>query len=120
MRSGWRAIPTSTRRSSVWHSYATTSVSSGDSSTHWSLSHSCHICSTGLRRFWMRSSRWVTMTRIGADAPAWLIPGTYVEPFALRALGIAREDAQQLEEAATRFAAMDLDWHASETRKLLG
>ena len=58
--------------------------------------------------------------RIGADAPAWLIPGTYVEPFALRALGIAREDAQQLEEAATRFAAMDLDWHASETRKLLG
>ena len=32
--------------------------------------------------------------RIESTAPAWLIPGTYVEPFALRALGVARADRQ--------------------------
>jgi hypothetical protein len=57
--------------------------------------------------------------RIESDAPAWLWPGTYIEPFALRALGVARSDARLLGEAAARFAAMDLEWHAGETRKLL-
>jgi hypothetical protein len=57
--------------------------------------------------------------RIEADAPAWLRPGTYVEPFALRALGIARKDEQLVDEAAARFAEMGLQWHAAETRKLL-
>ncbi|MGZ4398626.1 MAG: ATP-binding protein [Gaiellaceae bacterium] len=57
--------------------------------------------------------------RIEADAPAWLRPGTYLEPFALRALGIARTDEHLVDEAAARFAAMDLRWHAAETRKLL-
>ena len=55
--------------------------------------------------------------RIEAEAPEWLRPG-YVEPFALRALGAAREDAVLLERAAERFEAMDCDWHAGETRKL--
>ena len=58
-------------------------------------------------------------TRIASDAPEWLIPGTYVEPFALRALGVTRNDPQLLGEATTRFAAMGLEWHAAETQKLL-
>ena len=56
--------------------------------------------------------------RIESEAEAWLLPGTYVEPFALRALGIARKDRRLLGEATARFAAMDLEWHAGETRKL--
>ena len=43
-------------------------------------------------------------------------PGTYLEPFALRALGIVREDASLLERAAERFEALGLDWHAARTR----
>ena len=58
-------------------------------------------------------------TRIASDAPGWLIPGTYVEPFALRALGVTRNDPQLLSEATARFAAMGLEWHAAETQKLL-
>ena len=58
-------------------------------------------------------------TRIESEAPGWLMPGTYVEPFALRALGAASNDAQLLCEATTRFAAMGLEWHAAETQKLL-
>jgi hypothetical protein len=57
--------------------------------------------------------------RIEAEAPQWVRPGTYVEPFALRALGTAREDEPLLSEAASRFEAMGLDWHAGDTRKLL-
>ncbi len=49
--------------------------------------------------------------RIESDAPAWLIPGTYVEPFALRALGVNRKDERLLGEAQAHFAAMDLQWH---------
>jgi class 3 adenylate cyclase len=56
--------------------------------------------------------------RIESDAPAWSRPGTYVEPFALRALGVARRDSQLLAAAADRFAGMGLDWHAAETRSL--
>jgi class 3 adenylate cyclase len=48
-----------------------------------------------------------------------LSPGTYVEPFALRALGFARADRSLLAEAATRFEGMELDWFARETRQLL-
>jgi class 3 adenylate cyclase len=57
--------------------------------------------------------------RIESEAPAWLRPGTYVEPFAVRALGVTRTDEQLLRQAAARFAAINLDWHAAETRKLL-
>jgi hypothetical protein len=46
-------------------------------------------------------------------------PGTYLEPFALRALGFARGDAALLTDAAARFEAMGLEWHVGETRKLL-
>jgi len=57
--------------------------------------------------------------RIEADAPAWLRPGTFVEPFALRALGVVRNDESLISQAARRFDAMGLDWHADETRRLL-
>jgi class 3 adenylate cyclase len=57
--------------------------------------------------------------RIEAEAPKWLKPGIYAEPFALRALGAAREDEELLRRALARFEALGLDWHAGETRKLL-
>jgi hypothetical protein len=56
--------------------------------------------------------------RIEAEAPKWLKPGIYAEPFALRALGVVREDEQLLNEAVAHFEAMGLEWHASETQKL--
>jgi hypothetical protein len=56
---------------------------------------------------------------IEAEAPKWLRPNTYVEPFALRALGFARADSSMLADAMTRFEGMELDWCAGETRKLL-
>jgi hypothetical protein len=56
--------------------------------------------------------------RIKAEAPRWTTPGTYFEPFALKALGFARDDEMLLEQAAARFEAMELDWHAEETRRL--
>jgi tetratricopeptide (TPR) repeat protein len=55
---------------------------------------------------------------IEEEAPAILKTKTYLEPFALRALGFAREDEGLIEQAIERFEAMGLDWHAAETRKL--
>ena len=57
--------------------------------------------------------------RIEAEAPKWLQPGTFSEPFALRALGVARDDRALLRQAIARFQAMDLSWHAEQTRHLL-
>jgi hypothetical protein len=57
--------------------------------------------------------------RLEAEAPPLLQPGTYFEPFALRALGVVREDAELLEQAVARFEAMELHWHATQTRALL-
>ncbi len=57
--------------------------------------------------------------RIEAEAPKWLREGTFAEPFALRALGIARGDRALLGRALERFDAMDLTWHAEQTRHLL-
>jgi tetratricopeptide (TPR) repeat protein len=57
--------------------------------------------------------------RIEAEAPKWLQPGTFSEPFALRALGIARDDPALLRQALARFQAMGLSWHADQTRHLL-
>src|SRR6266540_2412879 len=53
------------------------------------------------------------------DGPPLLRPGTYLEPFALRALGAVREDGLIIEQAADHFDAMGLDWHAEQSRKLL-
>jgi len=57
--------------------------------------------------------------RVESDASRVLKPNTYLEPFALRALGIVREDANLIERAAGRFDAFGLDWHAAHTRALL-
>jgi class 3 adenylate cyclase len=57
--------------------------------------------------------------RIEAEAPEWLQEGTFAEPFALRALGIARGDRALLRRALERFEAMGISWHAEQTRHLL-
>ena len=56
---------------------------------------------------------------IEEEAPSMLKSKSYLEPFVLRSLGFARKDAGLIERAIERFAAMGLDWHAAETRKLL-
>jgi len=53
--------------------------------------------------------------RIEVEAPRWLNERTYVQPFALRALGVARADGRLLDEATTRFRENGLDWRADET-----
>jgi hypothetical protein len=57
--------------------------------------------------------------RVEEATPRLLEPGTYLEPFALRALGLVREDEQLIDQAAERFAALGLAWHAEQTRKLI-
>jgi len=56
---------------------------------------------------------------VEAEAPAFLVEGTYLEPFALRALGIVRDDAALLGRAVERFDAMGVAWHAAATRRVL-
>jgi class 3 adenylate cyclase len=55
--------------------------------------------------------------RLEADAPEWIDRGGYPAPFALRALGLAREDDTLVEQAAQTFDAMGLAWHAQRTRE---
>jgi class 3 adenylate cyclase/tetratricopeptide (TPR) repeat protein len=56
---------------------------------------------------------------IEAEVPAFLEPGTYLEPFVLRALGFARTDGSLIEDAVRRFEHMGLPWHAAQTRTLV-
>jgi class 3 adenylate cyclase len=56
---------------------------------------------------------------IEEEAPTLLKPKTFIEPFALRALGFARGNDTLIEQAIERLEAMGLGWHAAETRKLL-
>ena len=56
---------------------------------------------------------------VEALATNLLEPATYLEPFALRALGIVREDAELVAQALAGFEAMRIDWHAAETRRLV-
>jgi tetratricopeptide (TPR) repeat protein len=55
---------------------------------------------------------------IEAEAPPLLLPGMYIEPFALRALGFARRDAALYDQAIAAFDRMGLDWFAAQTRSL--
>ncbi len=57
--------------------------------------------------------------RVEAEAAPLLRPGIYLEPFALRALGVVRADDGLIEQAVERFEELGLGWHAAETRKLL-
>jgi class 3 adenylate cyclase/tetratricopeptide (TPR) repeat protein len=43
----------------------------------------------------------------------------FLAPFALRALGLVREDDDLIRQALERFKALKLDWHAEQTRALL-
>jgi class 3 adenylate cyclase len=56
--------------------------------------------------------------RLDEEAVPVLRPGTYLEPFALRALGLVREDGSLVARAAERFEALGLGWHAARTRGL--
>jgi class 3 adenylate cyclase len=56
---------------------------------------------------------------IEEEAPAMLKPNSYLEPFALRALGYARGDVGLIRQAIERFDAMGLDWHTAKTRSLM-
>jgi len=58
-------------------------------------------------------------TLVERDARSLMRPGSYLEPYALRALGTVREDELLIERAADRFHAIGLRWHAEQTRKLL-
>jgi hypothetical protein len=53
------------------------------------------------------------------EAPVLAQAGTMVEPFALRALGVARGDDELLASADERFHALGLEWHRSQTERLL-
>jgi class 3 adenylate cyclase len=54
------------------------------------------------------------------EAQRFVLPGTYLEPFALRALGAARNDDAMIAQALERFEALKLDWHANQTSALTG
>ena len=56
--------------------------------------------------------------RIEAEAPKWLRAGTYAEPFALRALGVARNDQTLIRQAAATFVSLGMPWHAEQTKLL--
>ena len=56
--------------------------------------------------------------RTEEEAGRLLRPNPYFEPFALRALGVEREDERLAENARDRFAGLGLAWHASQTATL--
>ncbi|MEO6060071.1 MAG: adenylate/guanylate cyclase domain-containing protein, partial [Candidatus Limnocylindria bacterium] len=56
---------------------------------------------------------------IEEEAPALVKPGTYLEPFALRALGYARHDDGLMTQAIALFDGLGLEWFASQTRQML-
>jgi tetratricopeptide (TPR) repeat protein len=53
-------------------------------------------------------------SEVEAEAPHALELGGYVEPFALRALGVVREDRTLLDRATARFEELGLGWRAAE------
>jgi hypothetical protein len=57
--------------------------------------------------------------RVEEEARPLLRPNTYLEPYALRALGLMRQNEDLIAQAIERFEKMGLDWHAAETRALL-
>jgi hypothetical protein len=57
--------------------------------------------------------------RVEEVAPAFAEPGLFLEPFALRALGIVRGDDRLLEQADELFVERRLDWHRGQTDRLL-
>jgi class 3 adenylate cyclase len=56
---------------------------------------------------------------VEAEAVRYVSSRSYVQPFALRALGIVREDEALIDQAQERFATLGLDWHAAQTEALV-
>jgi class 3 adenylate cyclase/energy-coupling factor transporter ATP-binding protein EcfA2 len=55
---------------------------------------------------------------IEREAPPFLRPGSYLEPFVLRALGYARGDDDLVQRALGHFEEIGMSWHAEDTRRL--
>jgi hypothetical protein len=82
-----------------------------------------------LRQTWFFPSGWTARLealvamgqadRVEEESRHFLKPGSYFEPFVLRALGEVREDEALIRQALERFETMHLDWHAEQTRALL-
>jgi hypothetical protein len=53
------------------------------------------------------------------QATRFVQPGTYLEPFALRTLGVVRRNPDLIAHAAERFEALGLNWHATQTHDQL-
>jgi len=53
------------------------------------------------------------------EARRALRSGTYLEPFALRALGVVRQDERLIGQAADCFASFGLPWYSAQTSLLL-
>jgi hypothetical protein len=58
------------------------------------------------------------LERVEEEAAPFMGSTTSIEPFALRALGIVREDEDLLARANEGFGALKLDWHARQTDEL--
>jgi hypothetical protein len=81
-----------------------------------------HNLSFGLARLAVRMDALAALRdrgRVEEEAPPLLQAGTYIEPFALRALGIVREDETLVSRARDRLRRMELDWHAEQTDALI-
>jgi class 3 adenylate cyclase len=57
--------------------------------------------------------------KLEREASPLLGARSYLEPFALRALGLVREDERLIEQALQRFRSFGLDWYAEETGRLV-
>jgi len=55
---------------------------------------------------------------IEEEAAGLRMPGTYLDPFVVRALGFARGDDALIAEAARRFEELGMSWHAADTGHL--
>jgi len=81
-----------------------------------------HNLSFGLARLAARMDASAALRdrrRVEEDAPPLAQAGTYIEPFALRALGIVREDEKLVGQASDRLREIGLDWHADQTDALV-
>jgi class 3 adenylate cyclase len=80
-----------------------------------------HNLSFGLARLAARMDALAALRdrRVEEDAPPLVQAGTYIEPFALRALGIVRGDKTLVSQARDRLRGMGLDWHAEQTDALI-
>ena len=89
-------------------------LESSGATWHWSMDGSLYALATKLEALIA-----LGRTSEAEEAATRLLqPGTYLEPFALRTLGLARNDRTLTDQAVERFDAMGLSWHAAKTRAL--